>query len=118
MVDDVEKRWTGGPAGRGATRYGAAVVVLAAAVFAVVTVWASRRDACAEADTLLCDTPARLTVLIAPSLILLLGALGAFARTLIEWRHDRPWPPWQAAGWFLFLLTTAYAAIGGGTLAT
>ncbi|MFC4128399.1 hypothetical protein [Nocardia rhizosphaerae] len=117
MVDDVEKRWSNGGEGGQVARYLVAVIVSAALVAAVTGIWAARRSACAEAATTLCDTPAKAAVLFGPAVILLLGGLGAFARTYRQWRRGQNWPLWQGAGWFLFLLMTAYLAIGAGAAA-
>ncbi|MFC6010474.1 hypothetical protein [Nocardia lasii] len=99
---------------RRAALYGVVVVGVAALVFAVVNVWAAGRDGCAEASTHLCDTPAKAAVVIGPSLVLLLGGLGAFVQTYREYRDGKPWVTWQGAGWFLFILMTVYLAIGSG----
>ena len=69
---------------RRAAVYGVIVVGVAALVFAAVTVWAAGRGGCAGASTHLCDTPARAAVVIGPSLVLMLGGIGAFVQTYRE----------------------------------
>ncbi|MGY0498542.1 hypothetical protein ACWZHB_08615 [Nocardia sp. FBN12] len=117
MVDDVEKRGSDDGEYRRAALYVVCVVGVAALVFAAVNVWAANRGACAQAHTHLCDTPAESAVVIGPSVILLLGGIGAFVRTYQRWRDGYSWRTWQGAGWFLFILMTAYLAIGAGTIA-
>ncbi|MFC4376094.1 hypothetical protein ACFO5K_18520 [Nocardia halotolerans] len=117
MTDDVEKRWGDESSYRRAALYVVCVVGAAAVAFAVVNVWALNRDACAASHTHLCDTPAQVAVSVAPSLILLLGGIGAFIRTYQRWRAGLRWPTWQGAGWFLFILMTAYLAISAGSAA-
>ncbi|WP_228001065.1 hypothetical protein [Nocardia australiensis] len=117
MVNDVEKRFSDDRTFRGAATYALAVIAVAAAVFAITTIWAANRAACSTADTTLCDTPAKTAVLLGPTAVLLLGGIGAFVRTYQQWRHGRNWPIWQGAGWFLFMLMTVYLAIGGGSVA-
>lgn len=114
-MNDVEKRWNDPSAVRGAARYVAGVLVVAAVVFAVCLLWANGRAAC-DGDRMLCDVPAQATVLLAPAGTLLLGAIGAFVQTFRQYRHGRAWPIWQGAGWFCLLLFMAYLSIGGGAL--
>ncbi|MFE1592978.1 hypothetical protein [Nocardia sp. NPDC058705] len=113
MADDVAK--TEDQAFRLAVRYGLSVIAAAAVVCAIATVWAANRNACATADTRLCDDPAKIAVLFGPGLILLAGGIGAFVHTYQRWRDGRSWRAWQGAGWFLFILMTAYLAIGAGS---
>ncbi|MEU8897435.1 hypothetical protein [Nocardia sp. NPDC048505] len=115
MVDDIDKRRSGDGAYRRAATYALAVIGLAALVAALTYWWAAARDRCADAEVVLCDTPAKVAVVFGPGAILLLGGLGAFILTYLAWRRGRPWVLWQGAGWFLFVLMTVYLAIGGGT---
>ncbi|WP_336082796.1 hypothetical protein [Nocardia sp. SSK8] len=103
---------------RHAVRYGLAVLATAALICLITTIWAANRDACAAAETRLCDDAAKTAVLFAPALILLLGGLGAFVQTFRRFRADLPWRTWQGAGWFLLVLMTAYLAIGAASLPT
>ncbi|MEU4811365.1 hypothetical protein AB0H20_19380 [Nocardia fluminea] len=102
---------------RRAALYVVGVVGVAALVFAAVNGWAASRGACAAAQTHLCDTPSEAAIVIGPSAILLLGGIGAFVRTYQRWRAAGSWRTWQGAGWFLFILMTAYLALGAGTIA-
>lgn len=117
MVDDGDKRGSGDREYRRAALYVVCVVGVAAIVFAAVNVWAANRSECAQAYTHLCDTPAESAVVIGPSIIVLIGGIAAFVRTYQRWRDGYSWRTWQGAGWFLFVLMTAYLAIGAGTSA-
>lgn len=86
--EDVEKSWRDPAALRMAIGYAAAVVVIAAVVFAVFA--ATARDE----FFLAAAVPA----------ILFLGAVGAFVQTYRVWRARGAWPIWQGAGWFLLAL--------------
>ncbi|RBO93709.1 hypothetical protein [Nocardia puris] len=114
MVDDVEKRWSEPGTFRRAVRYDLGVIAVAALVAAVTMVWAARRDVCLDGP-ILCDTPARLAVVLGPGLVLLAGGIGAFVLTVRTLRRGGAWPIWQGAGWFLLVLMVFYLAIGGGT---
>ncbi|MFF2549689.1 hypothetical protein ACFVUS_01765 [Nocardia sp. NPDC058058] len=115
MVDDVEKRWRDPRTFRRAARYVVIVLALTAVVAAAALVWAAARPRCLDADTMLCDTAAKLTVGLGPGLVLLFGGIGAFVLTLREWRAGGVWPIWQGAGWFLFTLMVVYLTIAGGS---
>jgi len=117
LPDDGANQGTEDPAFRRAVIYGLSVIATAAVVCAIATVWAANRSACAAAETRLCDDAAKTAVLFGPGLILLAGGIGAFVHTYQRWRADRSWRVWQGAGWFLFILMTAYLAIGAGSLA-
>ncbi|MFC9995073.1 hypothetical protein [Nocardia sp. NPDC127526] len=114
MVDDVEKRWHDPQMFRQAVKYVVAVLVVTAVAAGLAVVWASSRQACLGAESMLCDTPSRLVVGMIPGGILLLGGLGAFAITVREWRAGRAWPIWQGAGWFLLVLMVVYLSVAGG----
>lgn len=114
MTNDVEKRWSDEGTYRHAARYVLAVLGVAAAVFIVTAFWSSSH--CGGADSLLCDRPAQSAILIGPSVVTLLGGIGAFVQTYRQWRHRKNWPIWQGAGWFLFLITLVYLGIGGSSV--
>ncbi|MDO3646286.1 hypothetical protein [Nocardia mangyaensis] len=117
VADDVDKRGNEQQAFRQAVTYGVSVIAVAAVVGVLTTVWAANRSACAAADTRLCDDVAKTAVLFGPGVILLAGGLGAFVVTFRRFRAGRNWRAFQGAGWFLFVLMTAYLAIGAGSLA-
>ncbi|MFD4429463.1 hypothetical protein [Nocardia sp. NPDC058497] len=100
---------------RQAVIYGLSVIAVAAVVCVLATVWAANRDPCAAADTRLCDDAAKTAVLFGPAVILLAGGIGAFVHTFRQFRAGRSWRAWQGAGWFLFVLMTAYLAIGASS---
>lgn len=115
MTDDVEKRWSDDGNFRRATRYALAVLAAAALVCAVTAIWAATGP-CRDADSLLCETPTQVAVLFGPGVLLLLGGIGAFVETIRVWRRGGPWPIWQGAGWFLFLIMLFYLGIGATTV--
>ncbi|WP_063052717.1 hypothetical protein [Nocardia arthritidis] len=116
MVDDVEKRWHDPRGFRRAATYVASVLATATLVFLLSLAWAAQRE-CADADRLLCDSTAQVAVVLGPAVVLLIGGIGAFVETYVQWRHGRTWPIWQGAGWFLFILMLIYLSIGGGAAA-
>ncbi|MGY1942772.1 hypothetical protein [Nocardia asiatica] len=117
MVEDVEKRWHDPRGFRRAATYVAAVLAVAAVVFLLILLWAAQRE-CAERDRLLCDAPAQVAIVLGPSAVLLIGGIGAFVETFLQWRRGRTWPIWQGAGWFLLVLMVVYLGIGGGAVAS
>ncbi|WP_054813137.1 hypothetical protein [Nocardia arizonensis] len=114
MSDDVGKSWRDDGTFRRAATYVLTVLAVAAIVAAVAFTWVGRREACADAEVVLCDATAQVAVVLMPALVLLFGGIGAFVRTYRVWRDGGSWPIWQGAGWFLFVLMTVYLAIGGG----
>ncbi|GAB4586886.1 hypothetical protein [Nocardia sp. IFM 10818] len=114
MVDDVEKRWRDPRLFRQAVKYVVAVLVVTAVAAGLAVVWASSRQACLDAESMLCDTSSRLVVGMIPGGILLLDGLGAFVITVREWRAGHAWPIWQGAGWFLLVLMVVYLSVAGG----
>ncbi|WP_378741846.1 hypothetical protein [Nocardia brasiliensis] len=118
MVNDVEKRWRDPQTFRRAATYVLSVNAAAAFVFAAAVIWTANRSSCSDSGTLLCDTDAKTAVLLAPTVILLLGGIGAFVETYREWRRGKPWPIWQGAGWFLFMVMLVYVSIGGTAIAS
>ncbi|MGQ4615342.1 hypothetical protein [Nocardia sp. R7R-8] len=117
MVDDVEKRWRDPRGFRRAATYVTSVLAAAALVFLLAVLWAAQRE-CPDADKLLCDTAAQVAVVLGPAVVLLIGGIGAFVETYLQWRRGRTWPIWQGAGWFLFVLMVVYLGIGGGAVAS
>ncbi|WP_433491820.1 hypothetical protein [Nocardia grenadensis] len=115
MTNDAEKRWSDDGNFRRAVRYAFVVLGVAALVCAVTAIWAAT-GRCRDADTLLCDTTAQTAVLFGPGVVLLAGGIGAFVETIRVWRRGGPWPIWQGAGWFLFLITLFYLGIGASTV--
>ncbi|WP_280387554.1 hypothetical protein [Nocardia wallacei] len=112
MIDDVEKRWHDPGMFRRAAAYVAVVLAIAVLVGAAVSAWAGRREPCASAAGMFCDTASRATILAGPGAVLVAGTVGAFITTYRAWKHHRAWPIWQGAGWFLMTVTLAFLAIG------
>lgn len=117
-VNDLEKRWTADDQTfRRVAIYVAVVLAVGAVVFVITAIWTAQRAACLNAETMLCDTPAKTAVLVGPTVVLMLGGIGAFIQTYREWRRNKSWPIWQGAGWFLFTMMMVYLGIGGGSVA-
>lgn len=95
-------------------------VVLATAVLVIAIVWlGSRRGGeCFGTDTLLCSQKDRRLAVFVPSLMLLLGTVGAFLRASLRLHrlrrlYIRPYMAWGGlAGLTLTYLTGAYFLIG------
>ncbi|MEU1984841.1 hypothetical protein [Nocardia sp. NPDC019395] len=115
MTNDAEKRWSDDGNFRRAVRYSLAVLTAAALVCTATAIWSAAAQ-CRDADTLLCDTPARAAILFGPGVLLLLGGIGAFVETIRVWRRGGTWPIWQGAGWFLFLIMLFYLGLGASTI--
>ncbi|MEV5646689.1 hypothetical protein AB0L57_00430 [Nocardia sp. NPDC052254] len=113
MVRAVNPRWSDPASSRRAAIYVAAVLVATAVVAGIAVGWAGRRPQCADADRVTCDTASTLVVGLVPGIILLLGGIGAFVVTFRHWRGGQPWPVWQGAGWFLFVVMVVYLAVAG-----
>lgn len=87
MTNDVEKRWHDPAAVRAAVTYVIVFIVVAGAAFAATVVWHSL-----------------LAAILVP-VTLFVGGVGALVKTYRVWRAEGVWPIWQAAAWFLLLLT-------------
>jgi hypothetical protein len=58
-----------------------------------------------------CSAVQRHTLAIGPALILAVGGVWAFVRTVQTWRANGGWWIWQGAGWFLLLLMLVVLAM-------
>ena len=92
-TNDVEKRWHDPEMVRAAVIYVAVVIVLAGGAFAATVVWRSL-----------------LAAILVPG-ILFLGGVGALIQTYRVWRAEGVWVIWQAAGWFLLLLSLFFLGL-------
>lgn len=90
-VRDTEKRWSDPAPYRGPVIYTVAVILLALVALALFAALGG------DDLYLAVSVPA----------IFLLGALGALGTGIGVYRRQRPWMPWQGAGWFLLLLMLA-----------
>ena len=116
MTPDVKNSQQDSRLARNAVWYAASVIALAAAVAAGVIVWAALNtgDTCADADFAVCTDPARAILAFGPTVLLLLGGLGAFVQTYRVWRSAGRWQIWQGAGWALFVLMIIYETFASG----
>ncbi|MEU1204854.1 hypothetical protein [Nocardia sp. NPDC005825] len=113
MVNDVEKRWNDPEMLRHATRYVLSVLGIAVGGGVIVLVWASARDRCLNAGSVLCDGTSKVVVGLVPGGVLLAGGILALVLAFRAWRAGRAWPIWQGVGWFLFTLMVVYLGIVG-----
>ncbi|WP_102141333.1 hypothetical protein [Mycobacterium hubeiense] len=100
MTHDVEKRFDRPGTFHQAAIYVGVVVAVAGVAFAIYAV------------------TARGSVIVASIVpaILLIGGIGAFAKTYRLWRAQGAWPAWQGAGWFLLLLMLVCLSIPGAAM--
>ncbi|MFJ6260707.1 hypothetical protein [Rhodococcus erythropolis] len=97
-------------------------VVLATAALVVAIVWlGSRRGECFGTDTLLCSQKDRRLAVFVPSLMLLLGSVGAFLRASLRLHrlrrlYIRPYMAWLLTGLTLVYLAGAFIFIEGNML--
>ncbi|MCQ4125373.1 hypothetical protein EEB12_16570 [Rhodococcus sp. WS1] len=97
-------------------------VVLATAALVVAIVWlGSRRGECFGTDTLLCSQKDRRLAVFVPSLMLLLGSVGAFLRASLRLHrlrrlYIRPYMAWLLTGLTLVYLAGAFIFIEGNIL--
>lgn len=97
-------------------------VVLATAALVVAIVWlGSRRGECFGTDTLLCSQKDRRLAVFVPSLMLLLGSVGAFLRASLRLHrlrrlYIRPYMAWLLTGLILVYLAGAFIFIEGNIL--
>jgi hypothetical protein len=88
-----------------AARFAAVVVVVALLVLGLALWWVSGCKTGTGGDQLAnCGKLQRNTLAIGAPLILFLGGIGAFVRTIRVWRASGRWWIWQGAGWFLLAL--------------
>jgi hypothetical protein len=98
----------------GAARFAAVVVVVALVVLGLALWWVSGCKTAAGADQLAnCGRLQRNTLAIGAPLILFLGGVGAFVRTIQIWRASGRWWIWQGAGWFLLALMLVVLTMTG-----
>lgn len=97
-------------------------VVLATAALVVAIVWlGSRRGECFGTDTLLCSQKDRRLAVFVPSLMLLLGSVGAFLRASLRLHrlrrlYIRPYMAWLLTGLTLVYLAGSFIFIEGNIL--
>ncbi|BDB61975.1 MULTISPECIES: hypothetical protein [Rhodococcus] len=112
MTQDVEKRWNDPRTARKATMYVGGVIIAALVVMGVAILWGTNSGQdCSDATFAVCADPARQILVFGPTLVLLLGGLGALLTAYRTWKRGGRWPIWQGAGWALLVLMVAYATI-------
>lgn len=118
MTRDVEKRWSDPAIFRRAGWYAAAVIGGALAVM-VITLVAAGTDSqdCTDKQPVACTDAGRSILVFAPTGILLLGGLGAFAQAYRDWRSGGTWPIWHGAGWILLTFMLIYLGMSARVFA-
>lgn len=112
MTQDVEKRWNDPATMRKASLYAVAVIVIAFVLMGIALVWGLNSGAdCSDAAFAVCTDPQRQILVFGPTLVLLLGGLGALFTAFRTWQRGGRWPIWQGAGWVLLVLMVAYGTI-------
>jgi hypothetical protein len=86
-----------------AARFTAIVVAIALVVLGACMAWVSGCKVTGEHPLAHCSALARNAFAIGPALVLAIGGIWAFVRTLQVWRARGGWWIWQGAGWFLML---------------
>lgn len=87
-----------------AARFAGLVVVAALLVLALGLALVSGCKSDGDEALAHCGSYQRNLLALGPSLLLLLGGIGAFVRTYRVWRMGGRWWIWQGAGWFLLVL--------------
>lgn len=87
---------------REAVRFAAYVSVIAVLFCVTAALWLSTCGA--DVDSAACSAPQRIGLAIGAPLILLAGAVWAFARTYQVWQAGGKHLVWQGAGWLLMCL--------------
>ena len=67
-------------------------------------------------SSFLCTRGFEIAFPVIPGLVILLGCLGGFWRTYIEWRNFRNWRPWLAMCWVLMPATIMWMVSTFGVL--
>ncbi|WP_241386546.1 hypothetical protein [Rhodococcus sp. CH91] len=112
MTQDVEKRWNDPRTARKAGGYVLGVIAVALAVMGGALLWGTNSGQdCADAAFAVCSDPERQVLVFGPTLVLLLGGLGALLTAYRVWKRGGRWPIWQGAGWALLVFMVAYATI-------
>jgi hypothetical protein len=88
-----------------AVRFTALVVVGAFLVLGLALLWVHGCKTGSGSGALAhCGSVRRNFLAVGPPLVLLLGGVWAFVRTIQLWRAESRWWVWQGAGWFLLAL--------------
>lgn len=88
-----------------AARLAAVFVVASLAVLGLALVWVSGCKSGGGDDVLAhCGAVRRDFLAAGPGLVLFVGGVWAFVRTIQVWRAEGRWWIWQGAGWFLLTL--------------
>ena len=88
-----------------AARLVAVFVVASLTVLGLALVWVSGCKSGGADDVLAhCGAVRRNFLAFGPGVVLFVGGIWAFARTIQVWRAEGRWWIWQGAGWFLLTL--------------
>jgi hypothetical protein len=88
-----------------AVKFGVVFIAIALVVFFASLAWVSGcKTGTGEGALDHCSSLQRNTLAIGPAVILFVGGVTAFVRTIQVWRARGGWWIWQGAGWFLLVL--------------
>jgi hypothetical protein len=88
-----------------AVKFAGVFIAVALMVFFASLVWVSTcKTGTGEGALEHCSALQRNLLAIGPAVILFVGGVGAFVRTIQVWRARGGWWIWQGAGWFLLVL--------------
>ena len=109
---NADRRSTDTATARQATKFTLLTIMCALLIMLITVAWsAAHSSECTDAATLICQSPERYIMTIAPAALLMFGGIGAFVRTYQVWRSGGRWQIWQGAGWMLFVCMIAYAGL-------
>jgi hypothetical protein len=98
-----------------AARFTAVVVAAALLVLGLALLWVNGCKSRGDAALANCVPLQRNFLAIGSPMILLLGGVWAFVRTIQVWRARGRWWIWQGAGWFMLLLMLVVLAMTAPT---
>lgn len=88
-----------------AVKFGGVVIAIALAVFFASLAWVGGcKTGTGEGALEHCSAVQRNVLAVGPAVILFIGGVAAFVRTIQVWRARGGWWIWQGAGWFLLVL--------------
>jgi hypothetical protein len=88
-----------------AVKFAGIFIAIAFVVFFASLAWVSGcKTGTGEGALANCSGLQRNTLAVGPAVILFIGGVGAFVRTIQVWRARGGWWIWQGAGWFLLVL--------------
>lgn len=113
----ISRKWMPRTPAMQALAFTAVVVALAVLVRMIFSsLVGDAPDSCQSEAIFSCMSANRLILTFAPIVILALGGLAAFTKTLRVWKARGQWQIWLASGWFLFVMMVIFVGTLGGAL--